>query len=293
MTSAMSSRKRKADEEEDDGYGDERYGVSRVSPDVRDRMSTSPANSPSLSSRPGPRLTAARNKRIRSDVTGRPLTMPRLLETLDLAALRTMLQSVCERHPELEPEMVTLAPAPSVEAALAVLGRYAAAFRAAFPFGGSPTSEYAYNRVRQPLTELLHALGDFTPHFLPPHETQPATSLRFLDGATDLIHQLPTWDNSAHNHHKALAYEEISKAWAAVIREAAKRGAGIQLQYDGWDRKLAKHDHQAQGRMQTAVNELSTRLGWMGAGRGGAGEAVSIRDQLLSGTYGNHRSVPV
>lgn len=298
----MNNRKRKADDDnyDVDGYGD-RQGSrdSGGNVDGDDRMSASPSNSPAMSTRPAPRQISLRSKRIRSNVSGRPLSLPRLLETLDIDALRTVIQSLCERHPEVSSEIVNLAPRPTVEAALDVLLKYESTFRSSFPFGGSTSSDYAYNRVRQALMNLLNALGDFTPHFLPPNEPQTFTSLRFLDGATNIIHRLPTWDNAAHNHHKSLAYEEMSKAWALVIREAAKRGAGIQLQYDGWDQKLAKHNEQAQGRMQSAMNELRSHLGWMGdsgnqsPGGGGGGDTASIRDQLLSGAYGTNIPVPV
>ena len=71
----MTSRKRKADED-----GDE--------------MSVSPMNSPAISNRPLSRPT----KKARAvEVTGRPLSLPRLLETLDSTQLRTVLRAICER----------------------------------------------------------------------------------------------------------------------------------------------------------------------------------------------------
>ena len=293
----MSSRKRKVEDDDDVSYGfGGRQGARESSSgaDNDDRMSASPSNSPAIAPRSAPRSITARGKRLKPNVSGRRIAMNRVLETLDVHALRSLLLSVCERHPEMSSEVVNLAPAPTVDTALEVLARYQLAFRASFPFGGSSTSDYAYNRVRQAFTDLLDALGDFTPHFLPPNENHAFTSLRFLDGATVIVHQLPTWDDNAHNHHKNLAYEEISKAWALVIKEAAKRGAGIQLQFDGWDQKLAKHNELSHGRMQTAMEELRSCLGWMGAGQGmSGGDATSIRDQLLSGTYGSNLAVPV
>ena len=234
------------------------------------------------------------NKRSRPNISGRPLALSRLLETLDARSLRTVLQSICERHPEIGTEVVSTAPRPSVSAALDVLHNYEANLQGSFPVGGT-TSDYAYNRVRQALVELLKALDDFTPHFLPPNETQASTSLAFLDGATEVIHRLPNWDNPANNHHKHLAYEEISKAWSLVVREAAKKGGGIQLQYGSWDEKVAKHNLQAGGRMQGAADELRTQLGWMNshAGDEGSGGFGSIREQLLSGTYGSNLPVQV
>ncbi|KAH7357658.1 tethering factor for nuclear proteasome sts1 [Pyrenochaeta sp. MPI-SDFR-AT-0127] len=273
-SSVMSSRKRKADDDGSSGGDDE-------------RMSASPSASPALSSRPPPRGM----KRMRTNMSGRPLPLPRLLETLSADEMRNLLQSICQRHPDIGNEVVSTAPRPSIQSTLEVLSKYEAAFQAAFPFGGRSSSDYAYNRVRQQLIELLDSLKDFTPHFLPPNEPQPATSLAFLDGATDIIHRLPDWDTYQHNRHKQEAYEEMAKAWAIVIREAAKKAGGIQLQYGGWDQKIAKHNEVSGGKMQEAVNELRGGLGWMGTDTanptaGGPADAISIRQQLLSGNYG-------
>jgi len=276
-------RKRKAEDDE-----------SYESGSLDDRMSASPSNSPAISHRSLP--TQRQIKRARSGPAGRPLSLPRLLETLDAEAMRTVLRSICERHPAIGSEVVHTAPRPTVASALEVLKRYESSLRSSFPFGGRPSSDYAYNRVRQPLMDLLEALNDFTPHFLPPNEPQTSLSLGFLDGATEIVNRLPTWDSGQNNMHKQNAYEEISKAWTLVIREAAKRGGGIQLQYGGWDQKLGKHNQEANGKLQEALNELSASLGWIGgqtlSGSNTASAGLgSIRRQLLSGTYGT--SLPV
>lgn len=267
----MSGRKRKAD---DDGSSD-------------DRMSASP----SISAAELPRQAPRHMKRMRTNLSGRPLPLPRLLETLSADEMRNLLQSICQRHPDIGNEVVSTAPRPSIQSTLEVLSKYESTFQAAFPFGGRSSSDYAYNRVRQQLIELLESLKDFTPHFLPPNEQQHATSLAFLDGATDIIHRLPNWDTYQHNRHKEEAYEEMAKAWAIVIREAAKKAGGIQLQYGGWDQKIAKHNEVSGGKMLEAVNELQGGLGWMGSdasapAASGPEDAMSIRQQLLSGNYG-------
>jgi protein Cut8 len=268
----MSGRKRKAD---DDGGSSD------------DRMSASP----SISVAELPRQPPRHMKRMRTNLSGRALPLPRLLETLSADEMRNLLQSICQRHPDIGNEVVSTAPRPSIQSTLEVLSKYESAFIAAFPFGGRSSSDYAYNRVRQQLIELLESLKDFTPHFLPPNEQQPATSLAFLDGATDIIHRLPNWDTYQHNRHKEEAYEEMAKAWAIVIREAAKKAGGIQLQYGGWDQKIAKHNEVSGGKMLEAVNELRGGLGWMGTDApthptSGPEDAMSIRQQLLSGNYG-------
>lgn len=266
----MSIRKRKADE------------------DVDESMSVSPQNSPAISTR---NIARPSKKARANEVIGRPLSLPRLLETLDAPSLRVVLQAICERHPDIGREVVTSAPRPSVASALDVLAQYQEKLRNAFPFGGNSQSDYAYNRVRQALTELIDALLDFTPHYLPPNENQVATSLSFLDGVTKVIHDLPNWDSQSHRHHKENAYDEISKAWALVISEASKRGGGFQLHSGGWDQKLTKHNEESGGRMQAAIHALGN-LGWMEGSSGvGSNDPTSIRNQLLSGNYG--ANVPV
>ena len=279
-TASSAGRKRKADDDE---------------PPADDRMSTSP--SPSLHQRPLPPSRTA--KRQRSAAAGRPLSLPRLLETLDADSLRGVLESVCQRHPGLGAEIEHTAPRPSVSSALAVLKKYESIFQTSFPFGGNPNSDYAYNRVRPALINLLDALTDFTPHFLPPNEPQASQSLAFLDSATDLVHRLPEWNTFQHRLHKHNTYDEISKAWTLVIQEAGKRAGGIHIQYGGWDQKLSKHNQESGGKLQEAVDEMSKHLGWMGGqpipqqyGRRDD-DLSAVRQELLSGTYGSNLPVHV
>lgn len=266
----MASKKRKAD-------------------DDNDEMSVSPQNSPATSSR----QLARPSKKVRAggDMSGRPLPLPRLLETLDNAQLRTVLQTICERHPDIGREVVTSAPRPSVASALQVLGEYQQKLRAAVPFGQS-SSDYTYFRVKQPLVALVDAISDFTPQFLPPTEQQMNTSLQFLDGATKIIHELPDWESQQYRHHKDNAYDEISGAWAMVITEAAKRGGGFMLHTGGWDQRLAKHNQQSGGKLEQAMHAMATQVGWMGNNQGaapsaGLSEPNSILNQLINGTYGS------
>ncbi|KAI1113538.1 Cut8 six-helix bundle-domain-containing protein [Nemania sp. NC0429] len=261
-------RKRKADEEADE-------------------MSLSPSSSPAVQSRQLARPT----KKVRpSDPTGRPLSLSRLLETLDVTQLRTVLQTICERQPEIGEEVEKGAPRPSVERALQVLDEYQTKLQAAFPYGGS-SSDYTYFRVKQPLIALIDALIDFTSQYLPPIETQAAVSLQFLDGATKLVHNLPEWESPGYRHHKDNAYDEISKAWALVINEGSKKGAGFMLHSDGWDQTLAKHNQQSGGRLHTAMSAMAENVGWVGGNPSGGApvaqsNAASLVEQLMAGNYG-------
>ncbi|CAM1500691.1 Fc.00g098530.m01.CDS01 [Cosmosporella sp. VM-42] len=264
----MTSRKRKADED-----GDESMSIQ-----------SSPAMSARTLLRP--------SKKVRSsEVTGRPLALPRLLETLDTSQLRTVLERICELHPDIGQEVVSQAPRPSASSALDVLQGYMDLFKERIPYGES-TPEYAYQRVRESLVALIDALSDFTPQFLPPNETQPGKSMDFLDGATMLIHELPDWQPQAFRYHKENAYEEMSKAWALVVNEAAKRGNGFTLHSQGWDLKLAQHNERSGGRLNGAINAMANSVGWMGPGSTADSTATSnsngtpsILDQLLSGSY--------
>ncbi|KAJ6783636.1 hypothetical protein PWT90_05798 [Aphanocladium album] len=262
----MANRKRKADE---DGDGDENM---------------SPLNSPAVQ----PRSIARPSKKVRSsEITGRPLNLPRLLETLDTDQLRTVLERICETHPQIGHEVVSQAPRPSVDAALEVLGRYQDKLNSSIPYGNS-SAEYTYYRVKEPLVALIDAIADFTPQFLPPTETQPTKSLEFLDQATKLIHQLPDWEPQAYRHHKEGAYDDISKAWALVINEAGKRAGGFNLHSGGWDQALNRHNEQSGGRLAGAISAMTSSVGWMGAGPNqNPNDQNSILNQLMSGAYGS------
>ncbi|KAK5663047.1 hypothetical protein OQA88_6463 [Cercophora sp. LCS_1] len=264
----MASRKRKADDENDE-------------------MSVSPTSSPAISSR----QLARPSKKVRAgqDLNGRPLPLPRLLETLDTTQLRTVLQKICERHPDISQELVNDAPKPSAASALGVLAEYQEKLRAAVPFGSS-SPDYMYFRVKQHLVALTDAISDFTPQYLPPTE-QTNTCLHYLDGATKVIHALPDFENQQYRHHKDNAYDEISKAWAMVITEGSKRGGGIVLHTGGWDQILTKHNHQSQGRLEHAMNAMAMEVGWIGANTNAAASGPSnpnsILNQLINGTYGS------
>lgn len=265
--SAMSTRKRKAEEEIDHS------------------MAISPTNSPpALLSR----LLARPQKRVRvNEACARPITIHRLLETLDAASLRSVLQTICERHPQIGTEVATSAPKPSVQAVTQVLAQYQEKLQQAFPYGGNSGSDYAFHRVRQHLTDLIDALTDFTPQYLPPNENQASISLSYLNAATKVIHELPEWDSHSNRQYKDNAYDVISRAWVLVITEASKRGGGFQLHTGGWDQILYKHNEQSRGRMHMATSVLGSNLDWMGV-NGTTNDLGSIRDQLLNGTFGNN-----
>lgn len=291
-------------------------GRKRKASDVEnmDRMSTSPSprmtprtlpNTPILAGSSPSRSSSGRlHKRPRSSsVSGHALHLPRLLETLSAADMRHLLQTICEENPVIAHEVVSKAPRPSVGATLTVLQGYETAFTSAFPFGNRASSDYTYHRVRHQYQSLIDALREYTPHFLPPNETQPSTTMSYLDAVTSIVHRVPEWETPRYNATKNDAYEEISSAWVLAIRESAKRGGGFALQFRGWDQKILKHNQLSGGRLQAAVDELQSgsAAGWSGnfaspieqnaQGPLASDERAAIRQQLMSGTYGVDVSV--
>ena len=219
-------------------------------------MDSSDVHMSSGSPSSSPRLHLQTIKRTRLDSPGRPLSLPRLLQTMDAEALREMLRTACDHNPSLAVEVQKAAPRPTPQTALGVIRDYENRLHDSFPYGDSKSSPYAYDRVKQPLMALLEALGDFTSSFLQPNEVSAGASLQFLDGATSTIHRIPNFDSVQHAMHKSNAYEHIAKAWCVALREAEKKGGGIQLVHNGWDRKLMKHCEAAGERMSMAAQEL-------------------------------------
>lgn len=288
----MSGRKRKASDD-----------------DVIDRMSTSPTASPQPAPRYlpngtslmcSPSSSARSNKRTRvSTNNGRCLDLPRLLETLDPNEMRSLLQTICDQNPAIAHEVTARAPRPSIDSTLAVLDRYESAFKASFPFGNRASSDYTYHRVRHSMYNLIDALRDFTPHFLPPNESQPSTSLIYLDAVTSIVHRIPEWETFTYNAARHDAYDELASAWVLAIREASKRAGGFALQHQGWDQKIIKHNELCGGRLQSAVDEARSSAGrWINettqgstSGLGLSSDRSAVRQQLMSGTYGS--DIPV
>jgi protein Cut8 len=254
-------------------------------------MSVSPLSSPAVSTRNLARPSKRSRATEQQQQSGAPRTLPlpRLLETLDETQLRTVLLRICERHEDIRNEVMHGAPRPTAPAALRILEGYQTKVQDALPYGHSnSSSDYTYFRVKQPLIALVEAILDFIPQYLPPVEEQATVSLQYLDGATRLAHTLPDWQSQAYRHHKETAFDELAKAWALVISEAAKRGGGFLLHNGGWDQVLAKHNQQSGGRLQVAMQAMTNNVGWSNqdASSSSSSDPNSILNQLMNGTYG-------
>lgn len=259
--------------------------TKRKRDDDGDEMSVSPTPAQRQLARP-------RKMQKMPETPSRTLPLHRLLETLDVNQLRSVLQTICERRTDIQEEVLSGAPRPTAANSLQVLHSYQQKLAEATPLGHT-TSDYAYYRVKQPLAALVNAIMDFTPQYLPPMETQTNLSLVYLDGVTKIAHSMPHWDSEAYRHHKNHVYDELAKAWTMVISEAAKRGGGFTLHTEGWDQVLADHSEHAGGRLQPAINVLADHVGWMNSNQGqnesegGSSGQHTFLNQLLNGTYGS------
>lgn len=220
------------------------------------------------------------HKRTRNLPVGRPLPLPRLLDGLDKQGLQELLKNLCERHPGLTNEVYKHAPKPSVAKALSALASLERNVQTAYPFGGEVKGEYAYNRVLPHIKELLNALMDYVPHFLPPNEEHALDTLAFLDGATMLISRLPDWNNPNHTLAKRDAFEEINGAWIQGIREACKKGAGVGAA--PYLDRLRSWNETSGGLLTNAVNVATEQLVW----------ANKPRVSAVDGTTQNRPAVP-
>ena len=278
-----SARKRKIDDDTDKEHSSAPLSLSSLS-----------LSSPSLV-QPSTQRTI---KRTRTNTSaGRPLPLPRLLQTLSSEELRNLVQNISDERPEVCEIVFANSPRPSVNSVITVLAKYEDDFQQAFPLGCRSTSDYAYNRVRPKLIQLIEALRDYTPCYLPPRESQLRLSLVYLDAITSIVHRVPDWETHEPQRYKKEAYDEIGFAWAHVLEWHFKTSAQTAtiLQLGSWSQKLSEHNSKSGGNLAKALTLLQgAATGHMQSGtndRGGpqstaADQRALIRQQLLSGTYG-------
>jgi protein Cut8 len=196
-------------------------------------------------------------------ISGRHLPISRVVESLDRKGLQNLIEAICQSHPYLVSELTGLAPKVTVTTSVENLKNHLHAVYSALPYKGDQRGDYAYLRVRPHVEEFLSALSDYTVNFLPPQESQPSNSLEFLDIATELLNQLPEWSNPLNNHHRNMAYQDLSTAWTVAIKEVIKRSNGLGLAHGNWEDKLCKHNANCGDRLKDAVKCIQDELSWL------------------------------
>lgn len=231
------------------------------------------------------KLSSRIRKRARvQGLTSRPLPVSRLVETIDRLGLENLITTLCNSRPDLAHEIIGLAPKITVTSALDTLSnRLDTVFRG-LPYKGDQQGDYAYLRVKPAVDDFLSALTDYMAHFLPPNEPRISNSLAFLDGATSLLHRLPTWTNPLNNHSKNTMYEEVSQAWVLTLTEASQQSNGLGLAYGGWAQKLAHHNELANNSLSSAVSMIRQEMTWDDS-------AALLKEQaLISSRFSNSSS---
>lgn len=237
------------------------------------------------------------NARIRKrarvqSVSSRQLPVSRLVETLDKLGLENLISTLCHNHPELTSEITNLTPKVTVNTSLDTLKTRLDYVFIGLPYKGDQQGDYAYLRVKPAVDEFLSALADYTAHFLPPNEPQFSNSLAFLDGATSLLHKLPSWSNPINNYSKASAYDAISQAWILTLAEASKKSNGLGLAYGGWEQKLAHHNESSSNNLNTALAFIRQELAWLETNER-ATSAASLSHKLSNSPFFSSSSLSV
>ncbi|EMR09570.1 hypothetical protein PNEG_02156 [Pneumocystis murina B123] len=215
-----------------------------------EEMSYVPLSSPAVLNSKKPRMI----------YHGRSFPITRLLEHLDCCTLRSIIETLVDRHPTLFSEVVGLSSLPDLFSVISLLNGMEEQVRCSFPYGGDIRGEYAYNRIRPVLQKFMDALVEYMIIFSPPYQKSRNLTLTFLDHISSMLHRLPEWNNPVHNYYKEELYDSVSNAWISVISSMSKEG------FDGingneWIAKLIKHNETSGGRFKrvidTARNELA------------------------------------
>lgn len=167
--------------------------------------------------------------------------LKRRLEALDKQQLVSIVDRLLERQPDLVPVVDQMTPKLKVSQALNELQKHHAKILDNLPLG-TPTSDYAFLRVRSLWTSFFVALADYTLMFV--YDTQPTDTtqaLEYLDAATMLVHTTPRWDSNANNALVHTAYYELSQAWVSTIERASKNASFAYITGEMWETKFREH----------------------------------------------------
>ncbi|KAI8853743.1 Cut8 six-helix bundle-domain-containing protein [Chytridium lagenaria] len=235
----------------------------------------------------------------------------RLLETLSKDDLLSMLVSLMSQHPSLENSVASLLPRPTLSSATLHLQQLFKALEAAFPYSrwGPDRSDYAFNRVRSNLHDLLEAFSHYLTHFTEPsmypdaitHE-YPANAFAFLRLCSQMAATLPVWSSDHHNSIcRDLAYTRISKAWKIAVQEIQRRIRDEGRMFPAtliaeWARDLTAESQNLKGAFgfADALQDFTSRLGWaIGLNAGPAyAEASSSQFSFFPMMTGHLSSTP-
>ncbi|ODV64378.1 Sts1p, partial [Ascoidea rubescens DSM 1968] len=152
-------------------------------------------------------------------IKGKQLPLQRLINVLDKEQLCTLVNKLIQEKPELNEIVLkktySLKLIPGIENSLKYLENYLnGKILKNLPYKDDIESEYSFLRIEKNLIEFYNILSDFLLSFLPPIEISFKNSIFFINGVTNIIHNLPNFKISQYNlYHKSNIYNQLSDAW--------------------------------------------------------------------------------
>jgi len=175
----------------------------------------------------------------------------------------TILNTLVSRHPDLAPEIQSLAPKLTPQTALQAISKLEHTLHTSFPYGGDKAGEYAYSRVHVPYTALLTAITDYTRHFLPPQAPEsPPELLAFLDGVSSVLERVPVFTNPIHNLGREAVVAETVSAWEVGVRWFLEVNGAFAFGLGGWLEKIERHAEKEAGLMRV-VATVREQISWI------------------------------
>jgi hypothetical protein len=186
------------------------------------------------------------------------------LNTLDKEKLLNILSSLLNTHSELQHDIMTYIPPPTIPSALSVLYDMEKKFHQSFPYNryGPKKDKYTFSRVRIPLIDLTDTITQYS-HYFVSASLFPPSLFTYLDQVTHFAHRLPIWDNEENNQPRRDLYNDLSLFWKQAIQstyENISNGTMISFPPDtisNWAKSLAHHNALANGLLDEAVHEFT------------------------------------
>ncbi|KAL6449578.1 STS1 Tethering factor for nuclear proteasome STS1 [Candida maltosa Xu316] len=188
--------------------------------DSADGNNTHNLNAPRRYIHPSTSTTTKFKKSKTPKISGQPLPLPRLIESLDKLKLQKVIEDLITIHPEIQSTLINISPKPTLHDSLTLLKEKFDMIISHLPYKCDVESDYSYLRIKQPhLQEFFSCVSDFILNYLPPLETNMIHSLSFLHEITNLIHDLPNFTNQEFQYTKSTAYEQIANCWLIVLSQ--------------------------------------------------------------------------
>ncbi|CAO3621097.1 unnamed protein product [Cunninghamella blakesleeana] len=185
------------------------------------------------------------------------------LNTLDKEKLLNILSSLLDTHSDLQTDIMTYIPPPTIPSALAVLYDMEKKFHQSFPFNryGPKKDKYTYSRVRIPLLDLIDTLTQYS-HYFVSASLFPPSLFTYLDQVTHFAHRLPIWDNEENNQARRDLYNDLSLFWKQAIQTTFNNISNGSVTFpsdtiSNWAKSLANHNMLANGLLDEAVHEFT------------------------------------